>query len=212
MNITLHLERPKTLEPGAFYMRRTRLHRGSSAAFVPVQLVRYASCPAVVVVRDARGYTERCSRDEIYSPAGDPAQPFQASSFALARRTIMVCLIRELAGGEVYGRGPIRHFERGAWMKKSYSKTGRSCRVTFELPARIEAQTVSVCGEFNDWDPSIHPMKKRKGGRFSLTISLKPGHRYRFRYLLDNQKWENDWSADAYIPNDYGEEDSIVDV
>jgi 1,4-alpha-glucan branching enzyme len=97
-------------------------------------------------------------------------------------------------------------------LDKAYTKTGRSCRVTFELPAEIEAQSAALCGEFNNWDPSAYPMKKRKDGRFSLTISLKPGSDYRFRYFLDGQRWENDPQADAYVANGYGSNDSVVTV
>jgi 1,4-alpha-glucan branching enzyme len=97
-------------------------------------------------------------------------------------------------------------------MKKSYTKTGRSCRVTFELPSEVNANTVALCGEFNDWDPIQHPMKRRKDGSFSLTVSLKPGDEYRFRYLVDGERWENDWEADKYVPNEFGTEDSVVVV
>jgi 1,4-alpha-glucan branching enzyme len=94
--------------------------------------------------------------------------------------------------------------------KKNYSKTGNACRVTFKLPAEVEAQTVNLCGEFNNWDTSSHPMKQLKDGSFSLTISLEPGQEYRYRYLTDDKRWENDWKADAYLPNQFGSEDSIV--
>ena len=97
-------------------------------------------------------------------------------------------------------------------MKKSYTKTGRSCRVTFELPAQLNANTAALCGEFNEWDATQHPMKRRKDGSFSITISLKPGNEYRFRYLVDSERWENDWEADRYAPNEFGTEDSVVVV
>ena len=97
-------------------------------------------------------------------------------------------------------------------MKKSYTKTGRSCRVTFELPAQVDANTAELCGEFNEWDATQHPMKRRKDGSFSLTISLKPGNEYRFRYLVNGERWENDWEADKYVPNEFGTEDSVVVV
>jgi 1,4-alpha-glucan branching enzyme len=96
--------------------------------------------------------------------------------------------------------------------KKEYTKTGRSCRVTFTLPAEVNAQTACLCGEFNDWDQSTHPMKRAKDGSFSLTISLKPGHQYRYRFLLDGERWENDWAADSYAPNTIGSEDSVVNI
>jgi 1,4-alpha-glucan branching enzyme len=97
-------------------------------------------------------------------------------------------------------------------MKKDYSKTGRSCRVTFELPAEANAETAALCGEFNGWDASQHPLKRRKDGSFSTTVSLKPGSEYRFRYLVDGERWENDWGADKYVSNEFGSEDSVVVV
>jgi 1,4-alpha-glucan branching enzyme len=95
-------------------------------------------------------------------------------------------------------------------LRKTYSNAGRSCRVTFELPGEVNAQTVSLCGEFNEWSASAHPMMCRKDGRFSTTISLQAGETYRFRYLLDGERWENDWAADGYAPNNFGTEDSVV--
>jgi 1,4-alpha-glucan branching enzyme len=97
-------------------------------------------------------------------------------------------------------------------LRKHYSKTGRSCRVTFDLPGKVKATNVSLCGEFNDWSPATHPMSPRKDGRFSTTISLEAGQTYRFRYLLDGERWENDWGADGYVPNTFGSEDSIIKV
>jgi 1,4-alpha-glucan branching enzyme len=95
---------------------------------------------------------------------------------------------------------------------KTYSKTGNVCRVTFKLPVEVVAETAVVAGDFNAWSTESHPMKTLKDGSFSVTISLTPGKAYRFRYLLDNERWENDWEADAYLPNSYGEDDSVVEV
>jgi 1,4-alpha-glucan branching enzyme len=77
---------------------------------------------------------------------------------------------------------------------------------------RGNVQTVALCGEFNGWDPTAHPMKRQQGGRFALTLSLATGQTYRFRYLLDGTRWENDPTADAYVPNPYGSEDSVIRV
>ncbi len=97
-------------------------------------------------------------------------------------------------------------------LKKSYSKTGTKCRVTFKLEAEVGAETAVLCGEFNEWDEAATPMKKLKDGSFSAQVSLDAGNSYRFRYLLDGERWENDWEADAYLPNAHGTEDSIVEV
>jgi len=97
-------------------------------------------------------------------------------------------------------------------MKKSYTKTGKSCRVTFSLPADVGAESVVLCGEFNEWNKEKHPLQRRKDGSFSTTISLKSGTEYRFRYWVDGERWENDWAADKYLSNEFGSEDSVIIV
>lgn len=96
-------------------------------------------------------------------------------------------------------------------LTKVYSKKTHQAQVTFELPAEVKARTACLCGEFNGWDTTAHPMKRRKDGRFTLTIPLEAGP-HRFRYLVDGERWENDWAADDYVPNEYGSDDSVVQV
>ena len=89
--------------------------------------------------------------------------------------------------------------------------TGESCvAVTFELPAEVGAECVSVCGEFNGWTTTA--MGREKDGWFRVTVALKSGRMYRYRYLLDGTRWENDWSPDSYTPNAFGGDDSVVDL
>lgn len=95
-------------------------------------------------------------------------------------------------------------------MKKEYTKTGRSCKVTFEFPANGGNQ-VALLGDFNEWNVAAHPMKRRKDGSFTAIVSLKPGQ-YKFRYLVDGETWRNDSEADEYMPNPFGTEDSVVSV
>jgi 1,4-alpha-glucan branching enzyme len=95
---------------------------------------------------------------------------------------------------------------------KNYSKSGRLCRVTFKLPSAVEAGEVYLVGDFNDWDATTTPMKRLKSGDYSVTLSLDVDRSYRFRYLVDGQRWVNDWQADEYVPNEFGTEDSVVKV
>jgi 1,4-alpha-glucan branching enzyme len=97
-------------------------------------------------------------------------------------------------------------------IKKSYTKTGRSCRVTFKLHPEVEAEKVALLGEFNAWDEKSHPMKKRKDGSYSVTLSLDAGQDYRFRYLLDGEQWANDDQPDRLVPNRFGGSDCVVAV
>lgn len=95
-------------------------------------------------------------------------------------------------------------------LKKNYSKTGRSCRVTFKVP--VEGERLSLLGEFNDWREDAHPMKKRKDGSFSITISLDAGKDYRFRYLKDDQEWLDDEAPDTFVLNRFGGQDCVISV
>jgi hypothetical protein len=55
-------------------------------------------------------------------------------------------------------------------------------------------------------------MTRRKDGRLSVTVSLNTEQSYRYRFLLDGSRWENDWAADNYVTNSYGTEDSLIQV
>jgi hypothetical protein len=85
-------------------------------------------------------------------------------------------------------------------------------RVTFTVDPQVGAQAAAVCGEWNDWSADADVMHRDAEGGFSLTVDLDAGRAYRFRYLLDGQRWDNDWAADAYVANDFGRDDSVVDL
>ncbi|MBU2490359.1 MAG: isoamylase early set domain-containing protein [Proteobacteria bacterium] len=97
-------------------------------------------------------------------------------------------------------------------MKKSYSKDGKTCRVTFRLPADACQETDGICvaGEWNGWDALAHSMKKAKDGSFSLTLPLPANAEYQFRYVADGWLWQNDPQADGYVANGLGEENGLV--
>ncbi|UCH79675.1 MAG: isoamylase early set domain-containing protein [Nitrospiraceae bacterium] len=103
---------------------------------------------------------------------------------------------------------------RNGRIKKEYLKSRPGCKVTFRLPkdAAPQAQIVNIAGDFNNWDKDHTKMKQLKNGDFTITLELEKGREYRFRYLIDNRRWENDWFADKYVPNLYGGDDSVVVV
>lgn len=99
-----------------------------------------------------------------------------------------------------------------AGLKKQFLKGRPACKVTFNLPKEAvpNARKVNIVGDFNKWDKEATEMKKLKDGGFSVTIELETNRQYRFKYLVDDSRWENDWNADRYEPNPFGDEDSIV--
>ena len=96
-------------------------------------------------------------------------------------------------------------------MIKSRAAKGRA-RVTFTVDPRAGAQAAAVCGEWNGWSAGADVMRRDAEGGFRVTVELDAGRAYRFRYLLDGQRWDNDWAADAYVANDFGGDDSVVDL
>jgi 1,4-alpha-glucan branching enzyme len=84
-------------------------------------------------------------------------------------------------------------------------------RVTFRLADVNGAKRICVVGEFNAWSSAANPME-RVGDEAVTEIVLSPGRLYRFRYLLDEVQWENDWAADSYVANEFGGEDSVLDL
>ncbi|MBI5143151.1 MAG: isoamylase early set domain-containing protein [Nitrospirae bacterium] len=88
------------------------------------------------------------------------------------------------------------------------------CKVTFQLPkdAAPKAGSVMIVGDFNNWETEATPMKKTKDGCYAATVSLESGKEYHYRFLIDGQRWENDWFADRYEPNPYGGDNSVVVV
>ena len=94
-------------------------------------------------------------------------------------------------------------------LKKKYFKTKDVCEVTFEH--QVEAQEVALVSESNEWQP-IEMKKRRKDGVFYAKMRLPNDSQFQYRYLLNNQTWSNDAAADAYVPNEYGSENSVVNT
>ncbi len=100
-------------------------------------------------------------------------------------------------------------------LQKKPLKTRSVSKVTFRLPkdAAGNAQKVSLVGDFNNWNPSATPMQRLRNGEFKATLDLERGHRYQFRYLIEDETWENDWDADSYTSSGIGDsENSVVEV
>ena len=98
-------------------------------------------------------------------------------------------------------------------LTKTFVKSRSLYKVAFTLPAEavVETKKVALLGDFNNWNPEEGiALKKQKDGSFKGIVELTSGE-YQFKYLLDNEKWENDWAADKYVPAGVNaEENSVV--
>lgn len=99
-------------------------------------------------------------------------------------------------------------------LKKQYSKTKPVCKITFKLANDItnNINQVNLAGDFNNWDIESTPMKKLKGGEFSVSIELNKGREYQFKYLIDGRIWQNEPDADKQVLNEFKSENSVVIV
>ncbi len=75
-------------------------------------------------------------------------------------------------------------------------------RVTFTLPADEPRGAVSVVGDFNDWNPLAHPLRRRSNGTRSAVVTVPAGRTLRFRYLAEGGVWFDDAAASEWDGRD----------
>lgn len=99
-------------------------------------------------------------------------------------------------------------------LEKKYLKSKPVCKVKFVAPEPLvkEAKKIFLAGEFNDWQYEDTLLRKQKNGTYSTTLDLDTGGEYQYRFVLDGERWENDYDADKYVPNEIGVENSVVIV
>lgn len=92
-------------------------------------------------------------------------------------------------------------------IKKQFLKSKPVCKVTFKLTKNQVnmAETVSVVGDFNNWNVPAGELNKLKDGSFSQTFELESGKTYQFRYVANGKIWFNDEDADSYQDSGHGD-------
>ncbi len=85
-------------------------------------------------------------------------------------------------------------------------------RVTFSMPPLEGVTQLHLVGDFNNWSVSETPLKQGTDGGWSVALTLEAGKKYQYRYFVDGQVWQNDWEADAYVPNRFGSDNSVVSL
>lgn len=82
-------------------------------------------------------------------------------------------------------------------------------RITFYLD-RPEAREVLLMGDFNQWDPEKHPMRKEKSGKWKKIVMIPPG-RYEYRFQVDGQ-WVQDPQNRELCKNCFGSFNNVITV
>jgi hypothetical protein len=73
-----------------------------------------------------------------------------------------------------------------------------------------QAATVSLVGDFNDWDPTRSPMRTAQGV-WATALRLSPG-RYRYAFLVNGSEWRADPGAPSALDDEFGTPSSVVTV
>lgn len=89
---------------------------------------------------------------------------------------------------------------------KKHNKDGTT-RITFTVD---DERPVSVVGDFNDWDPFVHPLVRRSNGTRSVALSVPTGSAVCFRYLADGGEFYDDPHADEIEANGFGSSHCVV--
>lgn len=90
-------------------------------------------------------------------------------------------------------------------------KKQRSSRkkVSFSLHAP-QAESVFLAGDFNQWNPRKHPLKKGSSGAWEACLMLTPDT-YEYKYIVDGH-WQIDPVNNQICENSFGSQNSLVTV
>jgi hypothetical protein len=67
-----------------------------------------------------------------------------------------------------------------------------------------------VAGDFSAWAPIA--MARDPGRCFWLGLQLEAGHRWRYRFLLDGERWMNDPGASEFVNGPNGAAASVLET
>ena len=73
-----------------------------------------------------------------------------------------------------------------------------------------EAKRVTLVGDFNDWDPNAHPLKRRVDGSWTVQVPIGHGHHH-YQFLVDG-KPTLDPNAQGIARNEQNEKVSLLAV
>lgn len=74
------------------------------------------------------------------------------------------------------------------------------------------ASSVSVVGDFNDWDPAATPLREAAdAGVWTITVPLSAG-RHQYVFMVDGNRWTPDPAAPVAIEDGFGMPNSVITV
>jgi serine protease AprX len=74
------------------------------------------------------------------------------------------------------------------------------------------AERVSLAGDFNNWDPTRTLFVKEASGIWRAEIEPLPPGRYRYKFVMNGERWMEDPSNGLQEPDNYGGLNSVLNV
>jgi predicted carbohydrate-binding protein with CBM48 len=133
----------------------------------------------------------------IVEPRAFPLSPLVSGALAAALVGIGILL-----GSFVFDRGgqPTGRPEAVAGTSSPRSPVPDTARVIKFVLVAPHATTVSVVGDFNNWDAKATPMKRTPtGGTWSVAIPLAAG-RHVYAFVVNGASGTSQWVADPTAP------------
>ena len=137
--------------------------------------------------RPSKALVKNCATQAITSSDPGDAQEIMVE---LIRREQTIQPITQAAGG-----------------RYSVKKMLKPVNFYYHSP---DARKVCIVGDFNDWKPDAHPMKRKTGGFWNTQITLPHGH-HRYHFLVDGTV-ALDPRANGEVLNDKKERVSLIAV
>ncbi|GAB6090528.1 hypothetical protein JCM12856_21210 [Spirochaeta dissipatitropha] len=75
-----------------------------------------------------------------------------------------------------------------------------------------QAQSVSVVGDWNGWQPDVHQMANTQNGIWEIRIEMKPDGEYRYQFLVDEKDWIPDPDAPLQVADGFGGINSVMNL
>jgi 1,4-alpha-glucan branching enzyme len=90
-------------------------------------------------------------------------------------------------------------------LKKETASTKKKASFRLDAPG---AREVCLAGSFNEWNPSIRPLKRDMQGIWTITVMLVPGT-YEYRFVVDGE-WRDDPNATERRANEHGTQNCVI--
>jgi hypothetical protein len=84
--------------------------------------------------------------------------------------------------------------------------------VQFQLAAP-EAGSVTLVGDFSDWEPDRYQLRDTNGdGVWEITVPLRSGQVYTYNFLIDGKTWVTDPDSPMTVDDGFGGQKSVLSL